>query len=240
MFYTCFFTHRSRRIRHVIWSSCASLGQAQSPLIDMWTIASSSTRTLPLPSLAVQRLTSCFKLLIFFSSRTRDRKLIRNELLWIHGQCHVASHTVDDLRQADWLDNVWRWGIASADSFSRHAGCTCFSSCHMWSWMWRQKQSTRNLNPFCRAPFRDWGDFPGPSTPSVFGLFFFFFIAFSQHAEFPLLYMYAWKKNWKFAFQNSPTENLKAGPPWFEFLVIFDFFAPWYRQSREASSVKIA
>ena len=25
---------------------------------------------------------------------------------------------------------------------------------------------------------------------------------------------------------------LKAGPPWFEFLVIFDFFAPWYRKSR--------
>ena len=31
----------------------------------------------------------------------------------------------------------------------------------------------------------------------------------------------------------------KAGPPWFEFLVIFDFFASWYRKSREASSVKI-
>ena len=28
-------------------------------------------------------------------------------------------------------------------------------------------------------------------------------------------------------------------PPWFEFLVIFDFFAPWYRKGREASSVKI-
>ena len=34
---------------------------------------------------------------------------------------------------------------------------------------------------------------------------------------------------------------LKAGPPpWFEFFVIFDFFAPWYRKSREASSVKIS
>ena len=31
-----------------------------------------------------------------------------------------------------------------------------------------------------------------------------------------------------------------AGPPWFEFLVIFDFFAPWYRRSKEASSVKIS
>ena len=28
-------------------------------------------------------------------------------------------------------------------------------------------------------------------------------------------------------------------PPWFEFLVIFYFFAPWYRRGREASSVKI-
>ena len=27
----------------------------------------------------------------------------------------------------------------------------------------------------------------------------------------------------------------KAGPPWFEFMVIFDFFAPWHRKSREAS-----
>ena len=33
---------------------------------------------------------------------------------------------------------------------------------------------------------------------------------------------------------------IKAGPPWFEFLVIFHFFAPWYRRSREASSVKIS
>ena len=34
--------------------------------------------------------------------------------------------------------------------------------------------------------------------------------------------------------------SFKAGPPWFEILVIFDFFAPWYRKSREASSVKIS
>ena len=26
--------------------------------------------------------------------------------------------------------------------------------------------------------------------------------------------------------------GFKAGPPWFEFLVIFDFFAPWYRKVR--------
>ena len=32
---------------------------------------------------------------------------------------------------------------------------------------------------------------------------------------------------------------LRQDPPWFEFLVIFDFFAPWYRRGWEASSVKI-
>ena len=36
-------------------------------------------------------------------------------------------------------------------------------------------------------------------------------------------------------------EKFKAGPPpWFEFLVIFDFFAPWYRRRWEASSVNIS
>ena len=34
--------------------------------------------------------------------------------------------------------------------------------------------------------------------------------------------------------------GLRQDPPWFEFLVIFDFFAPWYKTSREASSVKIS
>ena len=37
----------------------------------------------------------------------------------------------------------------------------------------------------------------------------------------------------------SQQKKFKAGPPWFEFLVIFDFFAPWYRRGWEASSVKI-
>ena len=32
---------------------------------------------------------------------------------------------------------------------------------------------------------------------------------------------------------------LRQDPPWFEFLVVFDFFEPWYRRGREASSVKI-
>ena len=37
------------------------------------------------------------------------------------------------------------------------------------------------------------------------------------------------------------SHTIKAGPPpWFGFLVIFDFFAPWYRRRREASSVKIS
>ena len=34
-------------------------------------------------------------------------------------------------------------------------------------------------------------------------------------------------------------DRIKAGPPWFEFLVIFDVFAPWYRKRREAFSVKV-
>ena len=36
-----------------------------------------------------------------------------------------------------------------------------------------------------------------------------FFQRFSQHAQFPLLYKYAWKKLKIFAFQNSHMENLK-------------------------------
>ena len=36
------------------------------------------------------------------------------------------------------------------------------------------------------------------------------------------------------------SDLVKAGPPWLEFLVIFDVFAPWYRRGREASSVKIS
>ena len=34
--------------------------------------------------------------------------------------------------------------------------------------------------------------------------------------------------------------NIKADPPWFEFLATFDLLAPWYRRGREASSVKIS
>ena len=46
-------------------------------------------------------------------------------------------------------------------------------------------------------------------------------------------------KNKDWLFYNS-TLSSKAGAPWFEFLVIFDFFAPWYRESWQASSVKIS
>ena len=45
---------------------------------------------------------------------------------------------------------------------------------------------------------------------------------------------------WPEQLPPKPTKQLKAGPPWFEFLVIFYFFAPWYRKSRDASSVKIS
>ena len=39
--------------------------------------------------------------------------------------------------------------------------------------------------------------------------------------------------NWCFRY-------FKPGSPWFEFLVMFDFFAPWHRKGREASSVKVS
>ena len=43
----------------------------------------------------------------------------------------------------------------------------------------------------------------------------------------------------QFSFSKS-SKNPGRTPPWFEFLVIFDFFAPWYRRNGEASSVKIS
>ena len=49
-----------------------------------------------------------------------------------------------------------------------------------------------------------------------------------------------WVKWWSSRLCFSCRKLTKAGPPWFEFLVIFDFFAPWYRKSRGASRVKIA
>ena len=43
-----------------------------------------------------------------------------------------------------------------------------------------------------------------------------------------------------FARKHTTTHKLRQDPPpWFEFLVIFDFFARWYRRGWEASSVKI-
>ena len=52
---------------------------------------------------------------------------------------------------------------------------TCFCSCHMQSWTWRQNQSARNLNHFCRAPFRISGHIRWPITPLFFGIFLSFF-----------------------------------------------------------------
>ena len=72
-------------------------------------------------------------------------------------------------------------------------------------WTWRQNQSARNLNHFCRAPFRISGHFRWPITPLFFGIFLSFF---SQHAQFPLLNKYAWKKLESFVLQNSHMENL--------------------------------
>ena len=42
-------------------------------------------------------------------------------------------------------------------------------------WTWRQNQSARNLNHFCRAPFRISGHFRWPITPLFFGIFLSFF-----------------------------------------------------------------
>ena len=65
--------------------------------------------------------------------------------------------------------------IDVAASISRHAGHTCFCSRHMQSWTWRQNQSARNLNHFCRAPFRISGHFRWPITSLFFGIFRSFF-----------------------------------------------------------------
>ena len=46
-------------------------------------------------------------------------------------------------------------------------------------------------------------------------------------------------RHWSKTFSEFPVFKAGPPPPWFEFLVIFDFFAPWYRRGWEASSVKI-
>ena len=62
-----------------------------------------------------------------------------------------------------------------------------------------------------------------------------FYETFTEDASQLLLYHGAKK------VKNDQNPNSRgAGPPWFEFLVIFDFFAPWHRRGREASSVKIS
>ena len=96
------------------------------------------------------------------------------ESIWL---CHVASHTAaQQTILPTWLDNVVsRIDVAAAASISRHAGHTCFCSRHMQSWTWRQNQSPRNLNNFCRAPFRISGHIRWPITPLFFGIFLSFF-----------------------------------------------------------------
>ena len=96
------------------------------------------------------------------------------ESIWL---CHIASHTAaQQTILPTWLDNVVSTtDVAAAASISRHAGRTCFCSRHMQSWTWRQNQSARNLNHFCRAPFRISGHIRWPITPLFFGIFLSFF-----------------------------------------------------------------
>ena len=65
--------------------------------------------------------------------------------------------------------------------------------------------------------------------------FFIFFQDLSNKKKFKKLR----PKMTKIASRGGPALRQDPPPPWFEFLVIFDFFAPWYRRGWEASSVKI-
>ena len=91
-----FITRRQWRIRHVDQGGCASSEQAQSPLIDVSTIvSSSSTRKFPLAGLAdlVQPLTSCFNCL-FFSSSSPTCLSLPTENVWERSQqvrCYTPS-----------------------------------------------------------------------------------------------------------------------------------------------------
>ena len=163
------------RIRHVNWRACASSGAVQSPLIDMRTITSSSTWTFSLPGLGglLQGLTSCFKVLIFFSDRrtwTNKNEPSLNPLTMLRRESHSRRSPKSRLT----LQCCGR-AVAAADSISRHAGRTCFSSRHVRSWRWRQKQSAENFNKFRRAPLRLLRHFRWPITPSFGGPFFSFF-----------------------------------------------------------------
>ena len=72
--------------------------------------------------------------------------------------------------------------------------------------------------------------------------FEFFYEIYTEDASLRFLYHSAKKsKMTKNSNQGGVLQDPLDLSFWsFEFLVIFDFFAPWYRNSREASSVKIA
>ena len=135
----------------------------------------------------------CDRMILLFSKKpskneenyllieTRDRKQKNKrtflESIWL---CHVASHTATQQTiLPTWLDNIVSRidvaAVTAAASISRHAGHTRFSSRHIQSWTWRQNQSARNLNNFCRAPFRISGHIRWPITPLFFGIFLSFF-----------------------------------------------------------------
>ena len=62
-----------------------------------------------------------------------------------------------------------------------------------------------------------------------------FYKIFIEDAPLPLLHHGAKKSK----MTKTQVKGSK-GVPWFEFLVILDFFTPWYRRRLEAFSVKIA
>ena len=134
---------------------------------------------------------------------TRDRKQKNKrtflESIW---PCHVASHTAAQQRiLPTWLDNVVsRIDVAAAASISRHAGHMCFCSRYTQSWTWRQNQSARNLNHFCRAPFRISGHIRWPITPLFFGIFLSFFHSMLSFHYFTSMH----GKNWKFCVSKQP------------------------------------
>ena len=156
------------------------------------------------------------------------------ESIWL---CHVASHTAaQQTILPTWLGNVVsRIDVAAAASISRHAGHTCFCSRHMQSWTWRQNQSARNLNNFCRAPFRISGHIRWPITPLFFGIFLSFF-----HSMLSFHYFTSMRgKNLKvLCFKTAIWRTLKYTFTCFSFRQdpsneLFDrrdFFTPWYRK----------
>ena len=109
--------------------------------------------------------------------------------------------------------------------FPATRGHACFSSRHMQSWTWRQNQSARNLNHFCRAPFRISGHFRWPITPLFFGIFLSFF-----HSMLSFLYFTSMhgKKLKVLCFKTAIWRTLSDGLSKFseDFTQFFDFERP--------------